>query len=248
MLPVRRALASCLLMSLLPLAAVMPLAGQAGQSGGVRKVAAPVLHAFALKHQRASEAIALVHPLLSPRGTVELQPRGNTLVIRDTQAAIDRILPVLKGFDHPLRPLGIEIFIVRAQRAQTSPRVVVSDLPDGLTERLRQILPYEIFRLQAQARLETREGEPVTFELGDDFEISFRVGTVLDDGRIKLNDFRIDRRSPRKVGLLHTHLTLWLDQTMSLGLAKSEASREALMVVMTVNGREPARAGAERRR
>lgn len=236
-------------MSLLPLAAVMPLAGQAGRPGGVRKVAAPVLHAFALKHQRASEAIALVHPLLSPRGTVELQPRGNTLVIRDTQAAIDRILPVLKAFDHPLRPLGMEIFIVRARRAQTSPRVVVSDLPDGLTERLRQILPYEIFRLQAQTRLDTREGESVTFELGDDFQISFRVGTVLDDGRIKLNDFRIDRRSPRKVGLLHTHLTLWLDQTMSLGLAKSEASQEALMVVMTVNGREPARtAGAERRR
>lgn len=249
MLPVRRALASFLLTSLLPLAAVMPLAGQAGQPGGVRKAAPPVLHAFTLKHQRAAEAITFVHPLLTAWGTVELQPGGNTLVIRDTQAAIDRILPRLKAFDHPLRPLGLEIFIVRAQRAQTSPRVVSSDLPHDLTERLRQILPYDIFRLHAQARRETREGKQENVPLGDDYRISFRVGTVLEDGRIKLNDFRIDRRSPRKVGLLHTHLTLWLNETTSLGLAKSEASNEALMVVMTLSGQEPASAaGAERRR
>ena len=34
--------------------------------------------------------------------------------------------------------------------------------------------------------------------------------------------------------LLRTNLNLSLDQTMSLGLAKSEASREALMVVLTL--------------
>jgi hypothetical protein len=243
MLPVRRAFASVLLMSLLPLAAAVPLPGQSGRVG---KAAAPVLHAYALKHQRASEAVALVSPMLSPKGTIELQLEGNTLVIRDTQAAIDRILVVLRRFDHPPRPLGMEIFIVRAHRAPAPPRAVPSDLPGDLTQRLQQILPYEVFRLQAQARLDTREGEEVTFNVGDDYQISFRVGTVLADGRIKLNDFRIDRRSPRKVGLIHTHLTLWLDQTMSLGLAKSEASREALMVVMTVSGRQPAR--AERRR
>ena len=52
-----------------------------------------VLHAFTLKHQRASDAIPLVHPLLSERGTVELQPGDNTLVIRDSPGALARILP-----------------------------------------------------------------------------------------------------------------------------------------------------------
>jgi hypothetical protein len=33
-------------------------------------------------------------------------------------------------------------------------------------------------------------------------------------------------------------MNLWVDRTMSLGLAKSEASREALMVVLTVHDGE----------
>lgn len=204
-----------------------------------RPEAETVLHAFALKHQQASDAVALVNPLLSPRGTVELQPQRNTLVIRDTQAALDRILPVLRGFDHPARPLRLEIYIVRASRASVSPAVEQSDLPDGLTRRLRQLLPYEVYRTQAQARLGTQEGEKVNYELSDDYQVSFRLGTVMADGRVKLNDFQIERRDTRPANLIHTHLTLWLDRTTSLGLAKSEESMEALMVVLTLRGEGP---------
>lgn len=242
MLPMRRALASCLVMSLLPLALAGPAAGPLhGQQ--TRRAAEPVLHAYALKHQRASEAVSLVHPLLSPRGTVELQPGGNTLVIRDTPAALARILPVLRGFDHPSRRLQLELFIVRASRSQTSPRVLTSDLPEQLTVRLRQILPYEMYRLEAQAQLGILEGESVSFDLGQEYQVSFRMGTLLGDGRVKLTDFRIGRRSPKKAGLIHTHLNLWVDQTMSLGLAKSEESRQALMVVLTMRSQvDPMRA------
>lgn len=230
MLPLRRALASCLVMSLLPLAVL----AQASRDN------APLaLHAFAFKYQKASEAVSLVYPLLSPRGTVELQPGGNTLVLRDTPTALARILPVLRGFDHEPQRLQIEILIVRASRSQTSPKVLLSDLPEQLTRRLRQALPYEIYRMEAQARLSVREGEAVTFELGRDYEVGFRLGTLLGDGRIKLNDFQISRQSPRPAELIHIHLNLWLDQTRSLGLAKSEASTEALMVVLTVKGDIP---------
>jgi hypothetical protein len=240
MLPLRRALASCLVMSLSALALAGPAAAQAGP-GTPRKAGGTVLHAFAFKYQQASDAVALVHPLLSPGGTVELQPRGNTLVIRDNQAALNRILPVLRGFDHPVRHLRLEIFIVRASRVSVSPAVEQSDLPDQLTRRLRQILPYEIYRLQAQAQLATQEGEAVTFDLSDEYRVSFRLGTVLPDGRVKLNDFQIRRRASRPADLIHTHLNLWLDQTMSLGLAKSEESMEALMVVLTLRSEDTAR-------
>jgi len=230
MLPARRALASCLISSLLLLAA----ASAAAQAK--RPEAETVVHAFALKHQQASDAVALVNPLLSPRGTVELQPQRNTLVIRDTQAALDRILPVLRGFDHPARPLRLEIYIVRASRATVSPAVEQSDLPEPLTRRLRLLLPYEVYRMQAQGLLGTEEGKKVSYELSDEYRVSFRLGTVMADGRVKLNDFQIERRDPRPANLIHTHLTLWLGRTTSLGLAKSEESMEALMVVLTLRG------------
>src|SRR3954470_2240739 len=75
-----------------------------------------VLRAYSFKYQRASEVMTLIYPLLSPRGTIELQPGGNTVVIRDTSETIRRILPVLKGFDHPARPLRLEVYVVRASR------------------------------------------------------------------------------------------------------------------------------------
>jgi hypothetical protein len=231
MLIMRRAFASCLVMSLLPLAVL----AQAS-----RDTTPLALHAFAFKHQRASDAVSLVTPLLSPRGTVELQPRGNgTLVLRDTPAAIARILTVLRGFDHEPQRLQIEVLIVRASRSQTSPRVQYSDLPDQLTQRLREALPYDGYRKEAEARFGVLEGQSVTVDLNDDYQVAFRMGTLLGDGRIKLNDFQISRQSPRPAELIHIPLNLWLDQTRSLGLAKSEASREALMVVLTVKGGIP---------
>jgi hypothetical protein len=205
-------------------------AGKAGAAGEV------VLQAYTLRHQRASDAVALVYPLLSPKGTVELQPGGNTLVIRDVQAALNRIVPVLRNFDHLPRSMRLEVLIVRASRNTVSPQVRHSDLPEQLTKRLHDLLAYDNFEMQAQAQLGGVEGQPVVYELGQDYKVSFRFGTLMDDQRVKLSSFRISRRGEGRpeTNLLQTNLTLWCDQTISLGLAKSEASREALMVVLTL--------------
>jgi type II secretory pathway component GspD/PulD (secretin) len=143
-----------------------------------------VLHAYTLRYQQAIEAIPLIQPLLTARGTLELQPGGNTLVIRDTAPALARIVPVLRGFDHPAQPLKVEIMIVRASRTAVSPQVSHSDLPESLTRRLRELLPYENYEMQAQAQLASQEGQAVAYELGEDFAVSFRLGTLLEAKRI----------------------------------------------------------------
>jgi len=201
-----------------------------------------VLHAYTLRYQQAVEAIPLIQPLLTARGTLELQPGGNTLVIRDTAAALAHIVPVLRGFDHPALPLKVEILIVRASRTVVSPQVSHSDLPEGLTRRLRELLPYENYEMQAQAQLASQEGQAVAYELGDDYAVNFRLGTLLEARRIKLANFEVGRRAGKgktPVPLIHTNLNLCLDQTMSLGLARSEGSREALIIVVTVRRGDP---------
>jgi hypothetical protein len=193
-----------------------------------------VLRAYTFKHKQASDAVALVYPLLSPKGTVELQPATNTLVLRDTLSSLSRIVPLLHGFDHPARPVRLEVMIVKASRHQVSPPVKRSDLPEQLTRRLRQLLPYDIYETQARAQLNALEGQSVIYELGNDYEVSFRLGTLLEEQRIKLSNFRITRQSRPGAPLIHTNLNLRVDQIMNLGLAKSEASRDALMVVLTL--------------
>jgi hypothetical protein len=203
-----------------------------------------VLHAYTLRYQQAIEAIQLIQPLLSSHGTLELQPGGNTLIVRDTGAALARIVPVLRAFDHPSQPLKVEILIVRARRIPISPhipRFPRSDLPEPLTRRLREMLPYDIYELQAQAQLASQEGQAVAYELGEDYAVSFRLGTLLEARRIKLSNFEVSRRANHKPAapLVHTSLDLCLDHTMSLGLARDEGSLEALIIVVTVRRGEP---------
>ena len=235
----RRSIASFFLI----LAVTSALLAQSPEQGpGPKEV---VLRAYTFKHQRASEALALVYPLLSPRGTVEYQPQGNTLVIRDVDSAIRRIMPVLRGFDHPARPLRLEVIVVRASRSEVSPPLPRSDLPEQLTKRLHNLLKYDVFETQAQAQLAGVEGQWVVYELGPEFRVSFRFGTLLENQRVKLSKFRIARRveGRAEATLLETNLNLRLDRTSNLGLAKSEESREALMLVLTLRDGDGALAG-----
>ena len=127
MVPVRRVLA-CFLGSLV-LAAALPAQPQEEL----------IVHAYSLRYQQAIDAIPVIQPLLSKRGTIELQPAGNTLVIRDTPAALGQIMPRLRSFDHPAQALRLEITIVRASRSAVSPQER-SDLPDELVARLRAVM------------------------------------------------------------------------------------------------------------
>jgi hypothetical protein len=215
--------------------AAAPLAAQNAQPGA--RADTLYVHAYTLKHQRAAEALMLIHPLLSPRGTVELQPVGNTLVVRDTLAGLSRVVPVLRNFDRPARPLRMDVYVVHGSRQRQAQSVspVLPEPPADLVRRLKAILPYDHFTLVAQAQVSGLEGQPVTYEMGGGFEVSFRPGTVLPNRRVRLNDFRVLRRKRQNEvqPLLHTHLNLMLDQTIALALAKSEASPDALMVVLT---------------
>ena len=209
----------------------------------LRKDGELVLHAFTLRHRAATEAFQLVVPMLTKRGTVELQPATNTLVIRDTPVALGQIIPALRRYDRPSQPLTLDVYIVRATRSTVSGAPSQSDLPEPLTKRLRALLPYENFFGQAQARLSSREGEAVTYALGGEYEVSFRLGTIVQ-GQVRLSDFRIARIAElRRTGmsLFQATLILPLDQTTSFVLARNEDSHEALMVVLNLrqSGQRP---------
>jgi hypothetical protein len=196
------------------------------------------VHAYTLRYQPASEALVLVRPLLSPVGRVDLQPGGNTIVIRDTFAALARIVPVLQSFDHPARRLRLQIQMVQAGPTRVSPPVPATGLSEALVRRMREMLRYDSYELLAQAALQALEGDEVTYQIGEDYRVSFRLGTLLADKRVKLHGFRVARAGPAGQSeaerqLIHTNLNLWLGQTMILGLTPDEASQAALLIVLT---------------
>jgi len=180
----------------------------------------------------------LVRPLLSPRGSLLIKPDGKTLVVRDTLAGIARVVPVLRSLDRPIIPLDLEVMLVRAERSVVSPPQA-STIPETLAADLRSILPYDTYLQVAQADLESREGEEVTYEVGAGYALRFRVGRYAG-GSVRLNDFRVYREG-RAEPIIHANLLLRLGETYSLGLSKSETSPTALMVVLVCRHRVPRR-------
>lgn len=193
------------------------------------------LHAFTLEHQRASEALALVQPLLSPRGTVELQAAANTLVVRDSLSALSKVTAALRAFDHPARPLAFEIQLVRAGGGGISPQPPLPPLDPQLVARLERLFRYQGYRLLARARLDTREAEEVVYDIAGGYRVSFKLGIMVSDRRIKLSAFRIARRAEGEAEheLIHTAINLWRDQPLVLALARDEGSPSALLVVLS---------------
>ena len=215
-------------------------AGAAGADAQFSPAPTPLsVYVYTLRHQPASEAMALVGSLLSVRGSVELQAENNNIVVRDTLSVVSRVAVALQAFDHPVEKLRLEIKIIRAGPSQVADQD--TGLPVSLLLKLSELFRYEAYSLEAAVELEAEEGVEISHQVGKEFLLKFRVGTILEDRRIRLAGFRLARAtaSPTDRPLVATNLTPWLDQTTIVGLAQEEGSRSPLLVAVTCRRARP---------
>lgn len=206
------------------------------------------VYAHTFDHRPAHEALAEIRPLLSDSGTVEVQPGGNTLVVRDAPETLERIEELLTAFDRPPEDLRFDIQIVRAGPSNgiSPPMPPENALPTEVVERLRELLRYEQYQVLAQAGVTSSEGQEVTYSLGQSYSVSFRLGAVQVEGegseRLRLEDFRIFQNAspnPNKgrqlepKELFRATLNLWVDRPFNLVLPQSSEGNEALMVAIS---------------
>ena len=193
-----------------------------------------IRHAFTLQHQRADDALEWMQGEMSPHGTIELQRATNTLVLRDASSVLEHLLALLRDFDHPRRQIEFKIFILEASlRGSGDPR---SELPAQLTDELGNWLAFTSYRLLGEGRFEAMEGEDVRFEIGTEFRLGFRVGTVLLDRRLKLYGLEIERSRGDALdeGVFSGHLNVWVGKPLVLALPYRGSSSSALVVAVTV--------------
>ena len=194
-----------------------------------------------LENQPAEEAVKLVLPLLSSQGSVEVQPGGNTVVIRDTLASLTRILPILADFDHPRRRVDVSVWLFRAHHSPFSPSGAVTPaIPElsAVVETLRRHLRYADYELLGEDHARAREGETATLDLERGFRVRFRVGTVLGTQRLRLGGFEVSRspEAGEATSLLRSNLNLWLDRPAVVALTRPPGDgggdEKALLVVI----------------
>jgi hypothetical protein len=201
-----------------------------------------VLHAHQLQHQPAREALPLVEPMLSPRGSLELRAQSNTLVVRDHASIVEAVRAALRQFDHPPIDLVLDLYILSVSRREGAlpPGADVSDLPPALVEGLGSMTRFNEYRLLAEGQLLTREGQPISYDLGDRYAVSFQVGTVLGARRLKLRGFEVrSRNGALSEALVATDINLTLRRMFVLGLMASESADRGLAVAVTCRPRSP---------
>ena len=196
---------------------------------------------YHLGQRPAAAAIERVCPLLSARGSVEVQDNGRVLVVRDLAPVVERALEELAELDRAGRTLRLSVQIVSAA-AQAAPGVAVAantaestlELPAEVVDRLERLLRYRSYSVLARAEREAVEDVTSTFEIGPEYRVGFRLDRGAEPRRVRMSGFRILRETGRGdlKPLVQTHLSLELGRPMILGLAPTEASARALMVVL----------------
>ncbi len=183
-----------------------------------------------LAMQQAVAAMRRAQPLVEPAagGRRALRDRGRPAAWLRRAAAIV-VVPLaaillfqFSGVDLPADPPAVTA--VSSPDLHFDVRVLKSDL-----------------EVIARADVTSREGESVTSTLGDRFEMRFKTGAVDDDGRLRLEGFRIAPVSANKSRrhesdalpeggrrresepIFHATLNLWLDQPLTLIVAQEES-------------------------
>ena len=104
--------------------------------------------------------------------------------------------------------------------------------------RLGELLRYRSFNLLAERKIAAEDQEEVRMDVGLSYRLGFRLQSGSPEERIRLEGFQLNKigANSESSPLIHTHLDLRSGKPMILGLAKTESSPEALVVV--INYRE----------
>jgi len=200
---------------------------------------------FQLRFKPAREAAAVVEPLLSSEGSLLIQPKSNTLTVRDTPAVQKRVAEALASFDVPPETFKIRVRLILASTAPPTPGPA-SPLIEGVGRELAEVFRFTSYQELDTLVLAASEGATVEAQAAGKYYLKFQVrGAGQERDRVQLAGFELYRKSQNPEGgetlrlLLKTTLSLRLGQMAILGAARSEAANQALVLVFWAEREEP---------
>lgn len=219
------------------------LFGGAARPGGVPATEI-VVRVFALKYRAPGDALTVVRPVLTEKGSVIVQPKGNVLTVRDSAAAVERAARTIALWDVPPRSIDLRITLLRAAvEARPGPGIAPMSTAEGdlegIGDRLRQL-----FRFTSYSRLDTvlvkgAEGQTVASALGGDYRIEFQIEGAEDLRQVRLRGLAFHRVRPvpgpgvnvPSGDILRTTLNVPVGQPFILAVGRDEAATGALVLV-----------------
>jgi len=193
---------------------------------------------FQLRFRSASNALAVVEPLLSPAGTVLLQPRANTLVVRDDRKVIDKAALALALWDQAPFTYRVRVKLYVASTAKDTGSVASDPAPE-LGAEFAQLFHFTSYQALDDLEFVSQEGSSVEASAGERYILRFTLRTQPGDPeRVVLGPFELTRRhgnatpAPARP-LLRSTVSLRVGQTAVVAAARSEQASRVLLLVVT---------------
>ena len=236
--------ARALLASLLALAGMRAIAADTAAPSGDPVSA----RAFSVKYKSLSDAAELVSPLLSPQGTITLQPRLKTLTVQDHVGVLDRIDALLKSFDTAPRSVEIamSLFLGTDRREQEAGRTVPPQTTTrevrGIAETLGDFTKWNSYEPLGGRAVTAAEGGRVTVNLSEEYRVSYDVETVRDE-TVRLTNFLLQRLTKGADGkeklqdIYSASVVLPVGRMAIVGAAQNPESKRALFLSLQARPR-----------
>jgi hypothetical protein len=229
--------------SLLRAAAFMALLFGAGVSAAQRTPSPEpdVVRVFTLRHRKAEEAFLVVRPLLTPRGSLVLQPALNALTVRDAGRAVELAARAVESFDVPPRAFAVSVALFRATTApsQKAAPTPVTEQIRAVGARLKRLFSFTDYTPLDEVVLQGLEGEQVSWNLGGSHRIDFLLEAGNGDEIVRLRNLvlvrvRRDEKGRETVrDVARTSINLKTREPFVLGVGREEAGSAALFLVLS---------------
>lgn len=191
---------------------------------------------FQFRHKLAENAATIIKSLMSPEGTMAIQPSSNALVVTDKPENLKAVAAAIAAFDSPPQLFRLSIQLVTASRVAVAPKVP-AEMKDVAMK--LAMLRYNAFESLGLTEATAKEGDPGLVDLASGYRAEFRLGEYdPTSDSVKVNDLRISRFQGEKkdqlTQLIKTSLNLKIGQTVILGASRAPQSERALMMVVSV--------------
>ena len=234
------------------LALLLLLGAVGGVSAQIDEAEPLSARAFQVRYRTLSDAADIVGPLLSPDGSLTLQPRLRTLIVEDRTTVLDRVASLLDSFDIPPRNVEVtlSLFLGTDHRKTQSPRRsartgALSKEVRGVIETLGDFTKWTAYEpLGSRSVTGVEGGEPVVANLSADYRVVFTVDSVQPVQQVvNLKRFSLQRLQREQDGsesihnLYTTGMVLPMHKLHVVGAASDPGSNRALFLTLQVSSR-----------
>jgi len=184
---------------------------------------------FQFKYKDADKAAAIIKQLMSPEGSMSIQPASNSLVVTDRAEKMKAITDALASFDTAPHPVKLSLRLVGAARTDTATKIPVEMREIGAK---LAVLRYNAIDDLGNANVDGHEGQPTTIDLQNGYRVDFKFGEYdPSSDSIKLDDFRLSKvEKDQLVQVYQASFNLKVGQTLIFGATKTPGQRAIFFV------------------